>query len=175
MAKNMRIKPILLLSCALLPLAACSGIKQQLGMNRNAPDEFAVVKRAPLELPPDYTLRPPSPGAPRPQEQSTNAQARETVFGGEAQRDQQNGTGEDVLLQSAGADRADPSIRGKVDRETAAMAPKQQPAVKKLFNIGRKQQPETSVVNAEKEAERIQGNVQAGRPVTTGETPSIRQ
>ena len=40
-------------------LSACAGLK-------NAPDEFAVLRSAPLTLPPDYQLRPPQPGAARP-------------------------------------------------------------------------------------------------------------
>jgi len=33
---------------ALLGLAGCEGTKKQLGLTRSAPDEFSVVKRAPL-------------------------------------------------------------------------------------------------------------------------------
>jgi len=40
-------------------------------------DEFAVVTKAPLIMPPDYNLRPPRPGAARPQEQSERQQAAE--------------------------------------------------------------------------------------------------
>src|SRR5690554_5294054 len=46
-----------------------------------AAGEFTVVKRAPLSLPPEYALRPPEPGAPRPQEPSPTAQARQQVLG----------------------------------------------------------------------------------------------
>lgn len=45
-------------------------------MGKRAPDEFAVVKRAPLIVPPDYDLRPPDPGAPRPNVGRTSDQAR---------------------------------------------------------------------------------------------------
>ena len=71
----------ILAGSAALLLTGCSGAKEQLGLTRSAPDEFAVVKRAPLEMPPDYALRPPRPGATRPQEQATAEQAREAVFG----------------------------------------------------------------------------------------------
>jgi len=43
-------------------LAACGGLKEDLGLSKKAPDEFAVVRNAPLSLPPDYNLRPPKPG-----------------------------------------------------------------------------------------------------------------
>lgn len=45
-------------------------------MSKRSPDEFAVVKRAPLILPPEYDLRPPDPGAPRPNIGRTADQAR---------------------------------------------------------------------------------------------------
>ncbi len=40
------------------------------GLNRARPDEFAVARQAPLVIPPDYSLSPPQPGAPRPQDVS---------------------------------------------------------------------------------------------------------
>lgn len=44
---------------ALLALSACSTLtKEKLGMTKKAPDEFMVVPRAPLSLPPEYDLRP---------------------------------------------------------------------------------------------------------------------
>src|SRR3546814_5174685 len=45
-----------------------------------SPDEFRVVSRAPLTLPPDYNLRPPEPGAPRPQVGTPSQQAERAVF-----------------------------------------------------------------------------------------------
>ena len=52
-----------------LIVVGCSGISDQIsGRGKYAPDEFSVVSRAPLTLPPDYGLRPPVPGALRPQE-----------------------------------------------------------------------------------------------------------
>ncbi|MGY8960888.1 MAG: DUF3035 domain-containing protein, partial [Alphaproteobacteria bacterium] len=59
------------LSLALVgSLASCGGdskVGRILGYEKAAPDEFSVVKRAPLALPPDYGLRPPRVGAQRPQ------------------------------------------------------------------------------------------------------------
>ena len=52
---------------ASLTLSGCSDARRALGYDKSAPDEFAVVSRAPLSQPPDLTLRPPTPGAVRPQ------------------------------------------------------------------------------------------------------------
>ncbi len=60
-------------------LAGCTDLKQMVGLDPTMPDEFAVESRAPLTIPPDFDLRPPEPGAARPQEKTAEQQARETI------------------------------------------------------------------------------------------------
>src|ERR1700759_3338402 len=57
---------------AVLLLAGCGGndLSRTFGLTRDAPDEFTVTTRAPLSMPPDFSIRPPQPGAARPQELS---------------------------------------------------------------------------------------------------------
>lgn len=71
----------LLAVCCALPLlmSGCSGFKQALGIERQSPDEFAVESRAPLTIPPEFSLRPPQPGAARPQERTAAQRAREAI------------------------------------------------------------------------------------------------
>ena len=56
--------------------------------NRDRPDEFAVSRQAPLVIPPDFSLAPPNPGAPRPQDNDASSQALDALFGGPAPRSQ---------------------------------------------------------------------------------------
>lgn len=112
----------LLLGCAagLMMLSACSDeTKEELGLIRNAPDEFAVVARAPLSVPPDYTLRPPMPGASRPMEMSTKEEARQTVFGKKDLAEQNTTTPSGGFLDKVGANNSDPNIREIIDQESA--------------------------------------------------------
>lgn len=160
---------------ATLALAACSGAKEQLGLTRSAPDEFAVVKRAPLEMPPDYTLRPPRPGASRPQEQDPSQQAEGALFGNVQAGSDGLTKSEAALLNEAGAGIAEPGIRDIVDRETATMAPKKEPVAKRLLNIGKDAEPAATVVDPVAEAERLKQNQAEGKPVTAGETPTVEQ
>lgn len=76
-----------LVMAGLLQLGGCSRgtVQDALGMGKRAPDEFAVVRRAPLILPPDYDLRPPDPGAPRPNIGTTSDQARVAMTGSQAE------------------------------------------------------------------------------------------
>ena len=81
-----RVLKALLVGTALVSLAGCgSGVKQALGIGKDAPDEFAIVTKAPLVIPPDFNLRPPQPGAPRPQTSTPSQQAENMMFGVGAQ------------------------------------------------------------------------------------------
>lgn len=73
--------PLLTVASAglMLLLPGCSGFRQAIGLDRTGPDEFAVESRAPLTIPPDFDLRPPQPGAPRPQEATAAARARKVI------------------------------------------------------------------------------------------------
>ncbi|HKS87916.1 MAG TPA: DUF3035 domain-containing protein [Stellaceae bacterium] len=62
-----------------LLLPGCSDFRQILGMDRTGPDEFAVESRAPLTVPPDFDLRPPQPGAARPQEVTAADKAKRAI------------------------------------------------------------------------------------------------
>src|SRR5215469_13230354 len=119
------------LALTALAISGCStwtDVKRGLGMEKVVPDEFAVTTNAPLAIPPDYTLRPPKPGAAPTQQLSPTAQAQETVFrAGDAKLDtlppdKSRSTGESALLQDAGAGRAPKDIRQLVNNEDQAAA-----------------------------------------------------
>ncbi len=161
--------------CTPLALTACSGAKESLGLTKEAPDEFYVVRRAPLELPPpDYTqLQKPVLGAQRPQEQTTKEQAQKAVFGMDAAQEKTISTGESALLKEAGAYNADPSIRETVNAETLEQRDRNKPVAQKLLGIGGDRNSiSATIVDAEKEAARLKENKEKGLPPTHGETPT---
>ncbi len=104
-------------------LAGCQNTKQALGLTKVVPDEFRVVTKAPLVVPPDYALRPPAPGEPSPEELRPESAARLAML------NERNATerseGEKLLAQRAGADRADPLIRYVIDDQFGALAHKE--------------------------------------------------
>ncbi len=107
--------PLILLTGASAMLAACGGGGGV--FNRERPDEFAVQRQAPLVVPPDFTLTPPAPGAPRPSEGTASEQALDALFGGPAPRSRVEAS----VIDRAGA--AAPSIRSQVgDTETNTVA-----------------------------------------------------
>src|SRR3954463_12091150 len=80
MRRSSYLRPLALAFLA-AAVAGCSSTKEMLGLTKRSPDEFQVVSRAPLSMPPDYSLRPPTPGAARPQEGTTTQQAQQIVTG----------------------------------------------------------------------------------------------
>jgi hypothetical protein len=103
-------------------LAGCQSTRKALGMTKVTPDEFRVVAKAPLVVPPDYALRPPAPGEPRPQELQPENAARAALLG--AREGEMRSDGEKLLVTKAGADKADPLIRFVVDDENGDIAHK---------------------------------------------------
>lgn len=108
------IKTAILLTSASAMLAACGGGGI---FNRDRPDEMAVQRQAPLVVPPDFSLTPPAPGAPRPAEGTAAEQALDALFGGPAPRSQV----ETSALDRAGS--AAPGIRSTIgDPDTNTVA-----------------------------------------------------
>ena len=108
-----------------LSLGACThGMRQSIGLSKVTPDEFLTVSTAPLTVPPEYGLRPPAPGQPRPQELAPESAARQILLG---QRQAVTRTqGEQQLVAQAGGDRADPLARYVVDDEFGDLAHKEE-------------------------------------------------
>ncbi|MDE2356461.1 MAG: DUF3035 domain-containing protein [Alphaproteobacteria bacterium] len=107
---------------AVIGLSGCQSLSNALGYGKTSPDEFRVVSKAPLVLPPDYSLRPPAPGEPRPQELQPESAAREALLG---ERDKQvRDDAEKALVAKAGANQADPLVRYVIDDEFGSIAHK---------------------------------------------------
>ena len=83
----------------------------------NSPDEFRVVKKAPLVIPPDYSLRPPEAGQAQPFEVDESRVG--TVFSFGTELGQNASAGERALVAAAGANAVSPIIRQQVDWEQA--------------------------------------------------------
>ena len=122
----MRIRSVavLTLAASTLALGACGTLRDRAGLGRVTPDEFLTVSTAPLSVPPEYGLRPPSPGQPRPQELAPESAARQILLG---QRQAVTRTpGEQALVAQAGGENADPLARYVVDDEFGDLAHKEE-------------------------------------------------
>lgn len=182
-------KPYLLLLP--LVLAACEGggVRETLGLTRDAPDEFAVVSRPPLSVPPEFNLRPPRAGE-APRGVAADEQARglltgttpklnadataleaptvETAVVPVLRSDALSG-GASSLLKRAGADKADADIRSKLSVD--AVTPADTSNASTLLDSITGAEKNEPVVDAKKEAERIRANKDEKKPITEGEVP----
>lgn len=97
-------------------LAGCDTIRNATGNDKQPPDEFAVLTKAPLIIPPDYNLHPPKPGAAPMNQSEPTETAQQSLFGADTATIAKAmpgsmSDGEKMLLASAGAQNANPSIR----------------------------------------------------------------
>jgi hypothetical protein len=108
-------------------LAGCESLRDAAGLTKKSPDEFAVVTKAPLVIPPDFNLRPPSPGAAPLNQQDPTSAAQSTLFNSTDPQTVAQGMpgnftpGEKMLLANAGAQNADPTIRANLQSDVGNM------------------------------------------------------
>jgi len=182
MMKNKAL-PIFSILAAVVMLSGCEETKRALGQTKDAPDEFAVYQRAPLSLPPDYGLRPPAPGATRPQAVNPRDRAVQALGTGRKAPSRQVGSttdlahlspGERSVLQLTGATNSDPSIRLLVNQETTILAQESKKFTEKLIFW---QNPAAFgvAVDPVKENKRLSENRALGKPLNTGAVPTIKR
>lgn len=180
-------KRFLLISFSLL-LSACSDgvVQETLGLNREAPDEFTVVSRPPLTVPPDFSLRPPRPGA-APLGEDAQVKAKTLLTGKPdgnkdpaalesptvetavtpVTRQDALSKGDEALLKRAGADKADATVRDRLNRTD-----KNASDANLLDKVAPTDGAEP-VVNPEKEAARLKANKAAGKSADEGDVPVV--
>ncbi|HEY8016990.1 MAG TPA: DUF3035 domain-containing protein [Dongiaceae bacterium] len=177
---------LLLVAAAGLGLSGCSATMNALGMGKHPPDEFVVVTHPPLQVPANFDLVPPQPGAPRPQEESAAQLAEAAVVGTGAQAEGTDtasstqilpagpaSAGEEAFLQNAGVAKADPKIRQLVDSEAQAETDAINNDLYNKILFWQTQPPPGVVVDAKAEQQRLQENASLGKPLTQGPTPVI--
>jgi hypothetical protein len=157
------------LAAACAATSGCAGFSKAIGAEKSAPDEFRVVATAPLSLPPDYALRPPKPGDPRPQELRPDRAARAAVFGQDVAPDAT--AGERVLVTKAGAEAVDPNIRAVVDLEGASLVRKSDAFSDRVMGF---EGAAAAPLDAEAEAKRL-AELEAVRRTTGDQAVTIKR
>jgi len=119
---KVRIRTALVFAALGAAVSGCSGLSQALGVTKTPPDEFAITTKAPLVVPPDFSLRPPKPGETRPQEMSPSERARSILLGDASAAPPSQG--EQLLVRKTGALGADPNIRAILAAENGGRSSK---------------------------------------------------
>lgn len=166
-------KEIMLGCVALMALAGCDSVKEQLGLTRHVPDEFAVMQRAPLEMPSNLnTLPVPQLGIPRPQETTAKQQAQMVILGDAEQKADKTSKSESSLLKKMGADKSPATIRQTLAQEANDESVDSRPVVDRILGKDKTENPK-HIVDPAAEAKRIINAKKAGKPVTEGKTPTL--
>lgn len=167
------------LAAVLAIVPGCDTARQAIGLEKQSPDEFAVVTRAPLSMPPDFGLRPPKPGAERPQETTVKDSARALLTrtadpAARIVRTPASSQGEAALLAKAGATNPDPNIRSEINRESSIIAAEDERFIDSLMFWQEKAPPGT-VVDAQAESKRLRENAALGDGPVKGRSPTIER
>ncbi len=171
----MRQTSFLATALALLLLSGCGeDVSRTFGLQRDAPDEFQVTTRAPLSMPPDFALRPPRPGTPRPQDQTGPDAARAVLAPQAALGAREAGVtpGTAALLDAAGP-RAPSDIRTRVDQDSALERPSRG-VVDRLMFWRRGSEPAGLAIDPQRESQRLRENAAMGQNVTEGDSRIIQ-
>lgn len=159
-------------------LIGCESVREAAGINKEPPDEFAVVTKSPLVIPPDFNLRPPKPGASPTNQTSPTGAAQAALFGDDpvaaaAALPGNFSAEERVLLANSGGSNADHAIRKQIASDEKAMEATDDSFTDSL--LFRSPEPEKGKpVNADAEAQRIQDAKASGQAAGNANPPKAQ-
>ena len=166
---------------SVIALTGCEETKRVFGKTKEAPDEFAVYRRAPLSLPPDSDLRPPTPGVSRPQVVNPRDQARAALGLSAKNTDKVDlskseditrlSNGERALLALTGANKANPQIRKLVEEKTADLYETNETFTDKM--VFWRSKNKGVALDPQKELKRIREAQSLGKPLNSNDIPSV--
>ena len=164
-------------------LIGCSSARDIVGLGKQSPDEFEVVTRAPLSLPPDYGLRVPIPNISRTQEKSVRDSADDLISSrGSSSRQKlsrRNRLGatspaEDAILGRAQARSSDDSIRAKLSSDNKTISGTDKKLIDKIIFWQGAEKP-GAILDPEKESKRIKDLKSEGKTIANGDVPVIER
>jgi len=146
-------------------LSACSDFRKAIGTEKSSPDEFQVVVRPSLVLPPNFSSRPTAAtGAQTAATVASDAQAQASVLLGARE------TGASDYSDIFVFDKIVEDVRSKVDEETAGIKFERRLPIQVLFgglpDVG-------PVIDKMAEDRRIRRNRLENRSLSYGATPAI--
>jgi hypothetical protein len=178
---DLRLTPVrghvaLLVGLAALSAGVCACHTAGGAFATGQPDEFRVVTKAPLVVPPEYSVRPPAPGEPTPTELRP-ASAAELALIGEREAVERD-EAEKLLVAKAGAERADPLIRYVIDDEFGDIAHKDKSFADRVM-FWRKGDPEIAPTPAGDAPSAVDPakvrSLTGGKPVIISRTPEKKK
>ena len=158
-------------------LAGCDTLRSAAGQGKESPDEFAVVTKAPLVIPPDFNLRPPAAGAAPTNQIAPTQAAQAALFSADpaavaASLPATMSQGERFLLANAGVQNADPAIRQEIASDSASTRAGDDSFTNNIL-FGSSSTPAAgTAVDADAEARRIDAQKAGGAATPASATPA---
>ena len=148
------LKIYFILTCIILLLNSCGGVKEKIGIIQKAPDEFQVYESKPLSVPPNFELRPPAEG-----EILTNEKDENIIFSTENNMGENLTLSDEILLISLGEKEIEKNIR-KIINDENSIQEVDKSLLDKIINFepifeGKKNK-ESEIINAVEEKKRIE-------------------
>lgn len=98
-----------------------AGFRSQFGVDQGAPDEFLIIAKRPLQMPPSFDLPRPDPGAANRVDPDPDAQAYAALYQAtQIERDAPISAGERVLLKGADAEGDNSAVRALLQGDLPA-------------------------------------------------------
>ena len=170
----MTTKFVLLMTAALaFSLPACTTLAKASGARKTTPNEFNILTKAPLVVPPEYNLRPPAAGESRLEDSYSSQVARDALLGDVD--DAEPSRGEMVLMSKAGVGKADPAVRVLIDGQNSVEHKSNGFTDRVIFwRDGKAIDNEGNPLNPDTEAERLESVYKAtgGGTVTISKRPN---
>lgn len=136
-------------------MTACASASKRLGLTTTAPNEFNILTKAPLVVPPEYNLLPPRVGASSSENNYTQESARKALIGDID--DTEPTRGEIVLMTKAGVGRANQEVRIEIDGQNSVERKSSSFSDRVLFwQNGSVKMPNGSPLDPELEAKRLE-------------------
>ena len=153
-------------------LTGCASASKRLGLTKTTPNEFNILTKPPLVVPPEYNLRPPQVGVASSQNNYTSEVARTALLG--EIDDAEPSKGEILFLREIGYRPTDEKYRLKVDGDNAVERKTSGFADQVLFwRDGSAKNVDGTLLNPELEAKRLEriNSSTGGKPVTITRRP----
>ena len=159
---------------ALLVGCSADSVRQTMGIGKQAPDEYLIVERAPLAIPPRDELRPPSGSDLETEYASLRKRAQDILIGSANGGEKPMSESELAFLSDAGALNSGSEIRHIIDTESGVRFVEDDRFVDELMFWTDKEGTEF-IVDPVAEAESLRRNALSGMPVTYGASPTIER
>ncbi len=146
----------LLLATGLLAGCGNNTVQELAGVSRDGPDEFQVVRRAPLTMPPDFNLRPPREEIAERQAATSPSAGTRQLLVGDAARPEEQMSGAETALLARSPVQSEPDIRQVIAREDAQLSTLEDKKILFVLDFQRElYQPNPDVLDPKVEAERL--------------------